>query len=237
MLVITIFVASFLFSSYRNIRLPILVSTYLCTISIWVTIFNFKTREYCAIKEFGINIDETYYFSKISGQHGNVSTTIVLGEFSRNIDKDVLIRRKEELVVNTIKGKISAVNGATEFIKELKQENYILGLASSTSFVGVNAILTDIGIKKYFSAIHSGESIENGKPHPDIYIKTARMLHTEPKDCVAIEDSSSGVLAAKKAGMKVIGILNGRNSREKLEYADKIVETFKEITPQLMEQL
>lgn len=88
-----------------------------------------------------------------------------------------------------------------------------------------------------FSVIHSGESVKQGKPDPDIYLKTARMLSVDPTECVVIEDTNSGVLAAKKAGMKVIGLLNGRNTREQLQYADMIADGFADITPEKMELL
>ena len=52
------------------------------------------------------------------------------------------------------------------------------------------------------------EDMENGKPAPDIFLKTARVLKSDESSCVVIEDSGNGVLAANRAGMKVIGYIN-----------------------------
>jgi len=188
-------------------------------------------------KEIGIEIDQNYYFTRICGQHGKVSTSMVLNEFNKEADKDALIRRKEEIVSEKVNGNIVAFPGVVELIKRLQYYNYKLGLASSTSFMGVDAILSNVNIKDAFSTIHAGEAVELGKPHPGIYLKTAKMLHADPNNCVVFEDTCSGVLSAKRAGMKVVGILNGRNNREQLEYADVIVEGFNEISLELIERL
>jgi len=66
------------------------------------------------------------------------------------------------------------------------------------------------------------------KPNPDIYLHAAKMLGVEPRHCIAIEDSSSGIKAAKAAGMYCIGINTGKN-RDILKQADEIVECFSEI--------
>ena len=152
-----------------------------------------------------------------------ISTKMVLNEFAKEADCEELIRVKEELVCEAVKDKVEAVPGVKELIGSLPGR---LGLASTTSFVGVDAILKGVGLKDYFSVIHGGDSVKKGKPEPDIYLKTARLLHSKPEDCIVFEDSRSGVLAAKRAGMYVIGVLNGRNSMDDLQYADKVIEGF-----------
>ena len=66
------------------------------------------------------------------------------------------------------------------------------------------------------------------KPKPDVYLHAAKMLETDPCDCIAIEDSPSGIKAAKAAGMFCIGINTGKN-RDNLKEADLIVECYSEI--------
>ncbi len=188
-------------------------------------------------KEIGIHLTEEYYFSRICGQHGIVSTTMVLNEHGREEDKEHLVRRKAQHTVKLVKNNIQAVNGAVSCIQDLRKLKYKLGLATTTSFVGADAILSTIGVKNDFSVIHTSEAVKKGKPNPEVYLKTASMLEVKPENCVVIEDSKSGSLAAKKAGMKVIGILNGRNNPEELQYVDYIVKSFSEISPELIESL
>ena len=61
-------------------------------------------------------------------------------------------------------------------------------------------------LKKYFKIQVSGESLKHGKPYPDIFLATAKKLKINPKNILVIEDSRSGVIAAKRAGMKCIGL-------------------------------
>lgn len=62
-----------------------------------------------------------------------------------------------------------------------------------------HSILETLGIKDYFSLILSNEDVARPKPHPDIYKKAVVMMRTRAKDCVAFEDNTNGIRAAKAA--------------------------------------
>jgi len=63
------------------------------------------------------------------------------------------------------------------------------------------------GLRPYFRAVVDGDQVVNPKPHPDIYLKAAKLLDADPARCVVFEDSHSGAAAAVAAGMRVIGLL------------------------------
>ena len=106
----------------------------------------------------------------------------------------------------------------------------MLILASSSPQIVIDKILTLSKLEKYFKHIISGYEVKASKPAPDIFIKATEIAGVTPDKCIVIEDSKNGVKAAKHAGMKVIGFLNGFNSKESLFYADKIVNDFSEIS-------
>jgi beta-phosphoglucomutase-like phosphatase (HAD superfamily) len=60
------------------------------------------------------------------------------------------------------------------------------------------------GLTGYFQAMITGDQIQNGKPHPDIYLTACRALGTDPKHTLAVEDSRNGILSASAAGMPVV---------------------------------
>ena len=178
-----------------------------------------------------------YYFTKICGNHGLVSSTKVLEEHGIDDDPERLNRRKEIIASSLIENKIKPATGVSELIATLNKDGYKIGLASSSSMITVSTILSTLNLKDAFAVIHAMESINKGKPNPDVYSKTAKMLDSDPQECIVIEDTRSGVIAAKRAGMKVIGILNGRNKETDLEYADIIVDSFTKITPEVLETI
>lgn len=76
-----------------------------------------------------------------------------------------------------------------------------MAVASETPKSILIKLLTKLGILHYFDVIVSAEEVENGKPAPDIFIETAKRLHTPAENILVFEDSENGVESAKKAHM------------------------------------
>ena len=83
-------------------------------------------------------------------------------------------------------------------------------VASSTGYEKVRSILTEVGVAPYLDLIVSGDQFKESKPNPEIYLKTAELLGVRPKECIAIEDSTVGITAAHRAGVKVIALKDDR---------------------------
>lgn len=98
----------------------------------------------------------------------------------------------------------------TETLDQLKQEGYRLALASSTHLELVERVLEENGIRQYFEAVVSGNQFRKSKPDPEIYLYTAKILELLPEDCLAVEDSTIGITAAHRAGMKIAAVIDDR---------------------------
>ncbi|WP_077611554.1 HAD family hydrolase [Clostridium sp. Marseille-P2415] len=98
----------------------------------------------------------------------------------------------------------------TETLKQLKKDGYRLALASSTHLKLVERVLEENGIRHYFEAVVSGEQFKRSKPDPEIYFYTAEKLKLSPKECLAVEDSTVGITAAHRAGMKIAAVIDER---------------------------
>lgn len=128
-------------------------------------------------------------------------------------------------------------DGIKELLDFLKDNNIKIALASGTERKKVLYSLGKVGATDYFSAIVGGDEVENGKPAPDVFLKAASLLNADPKDCIVFEDSKNGILAAKAAGMRVIGIPDvARFDAEtkklllaELSSADKAMEILKKL--------
>ena len=109
-----------------------------------------------------------------------------------------------------------AKTGVHQALEAIKTKGFKIGLATSSPMALVDAVLARLNIGHYFAVRHSAEFEEYGKPHPAVYIQTATQLGFVPQECIAVEDSFNGLLAAKSATMKTIVIpeaINANNPR------------------------
>jgi beta-phosphoglucomutase len=101
------------------------------------------------------------------------------------------------------------IDGAIEFIVELRQAGIAVGVATSAAGTRAQATLSELGIKDYFDVIVTGDDVSIGKPDPSIYRLAATRLHENPAQLLAFEDAASGVQAALCAGFRCIGVASG----------------------------
>lgn len=92
-------------------------------------------------------------------------------------------------------------NGLFEMLEFLKGINMKMAVATSSRRVKAEKLLNESGAMKYFDLTMFGDEILNGKPDPEIFLKTADTLNTEYKKCLVFEDSINGIKAAHSAGM------------------------------------
>lgn len=85
-----------------------------------------------------------------------------------------------------------------------KENGYRLAVASSSSRWEVEHHLKDAGVFEYFQAVICGDMVTNSKPEPEIFLKACEALNVQPQEALALEDSKNGLLAAHRAGMRVI---------------------------------
>ena len=91
--------------------------------------------------------------------------------------------------------------GLLELLNYLKENNYLIAIASSSKKERINWYLDIINIdKNIFNAIICGDDVKRGKPEPDIFLKACEKLKVNPKETIVLEDSNNGIRAAKKAG-------------------------------------
>jgi mannitol-1-/sugar-/sorbitol-6-/2-deoxyglucose-6-phosphatase len=99
-----------------------------------------------------------------------------------------------------------AIEGIREILALCESRKFVTGLATSSSNELVNAVLKKLNLSTYFKALTSAEFLKYGKPHPEVFLTCAELLNVLPFNCLVIEDSINGVIAAKAAQMKVIAV-------------------------------
>jgi beta-phosphoglucomutase len=119
--------------------------------------------------------------------------------------------------------------GAIELLTALRDAGYRQALASSTPIKNIELINEVLGLDRYLSALVSGESVPNGKPAPDVFLKAAAELRTEPQHCLVIEDAVAGVQAAHAGGMRCIAVA-GERDLPGLHAAELMVKDLTEVS-------
>lgn len=141
----------------------------------------------------------------------------------------------EELIVNKvielILSKGQPLPGVERAIAFVQSKDVKIALASSSAMRIIQAALQRLNLTEVFKEIYSAESEVLGKPHPGVYLTTAKKLDVTPQSCLALEDSLNGVLAAKAAQMKCIAIPEAiQLSNPKFAIADAALRSLKELS-------
>jgi HAD superfamily hydrolase (TIGR01509 family) len=132
---------------------------------------------------------------------------------------------------------ISLMDGAKDFLGDLKEGGVKITLATSCEWWVVKEVFKKLGLEGIFDATVTGEEIPNKKPFPDEFLLAADKLGVSPEDCLVIGDTPSDIEAAKSAGMKVVAITDKEEDKNTLANADLIVEGFAEVTLKVIEGL
>jgi len=143
-------------------------------------------------------------------------------------DKGDFYKIYEEFGMNNVYNCSNLLFDANYILDEI-QHIMPLALSSSSPWSWINKSLELHNLKKYFKIIVSGQDFLKAKPDPEIYLETAEKLNLKSKNCLVIEDSDAGIMAAKNAGMHVLGLRNGFNDEQSLDKADQIIDNLKKI--------
>lgn len=148
------------------------------------------------------------------------------GRFYREYDVAVL-----ELLAHPVE----ALPGVRELVAELKSRGIPVGLASASLRQWVDATLAGIGLVGEFDTTVAAGEVPHAKPAPDLYLKAAANLGVDPKLCVAVEDTRSGVSAAKAAGMYTIQSRAASTALAPIAEADAVIEDYSQFDLSLLE--
>jgi HAD superfamily hydrolase (TIGR01509 family) len=133
-----------------------------------------------------------------------------------------------ELMHERVRRAVDARPGAVELVARLRELGGVaLGLASNSPRYLVDDALRTAGLADAFDAIVTSDDVERAKPAPDIYLLACERLGVKPADAVALEDSASGIAAARAAGLAVIGV--PQYAETDASAADRVVSSLEDL--------
>ena len=126
--------------------------------------------------------------------------------------------------------KAALMPGVMESMQYFKSQGCKLAIASSSAMRLINACVARLGSDVKLDALTSAENEQHGKPHPAVFIKAAENLGVSPLDCLVLEDSLNGIIAAAAARMKCVAVPSEENYlNPKFALADWKIKSLNEI--------
>jgi HAD superfamily hydrolase (TIGR01509 family) len=135
------------------------------------------------------------------------SSQVMKDKMGLDLEPEEIIQRLTDDVVAQLTVSIPWRPGARELLLELKKRGVKTALVTMSMKRMADSVAAQIPFKA-FDVIVAGDMVTHGKPHPEPYLLAASMLGVKPEDCVAFEDSNTGLTSAEAAGTKAIGITN-----------------------------
>jgi len=132
----------------------------------------------------------------------------ILRHFMGELDADQIVEfghRKEQFFRDEA-AHVRTIDGLLGFLGDIEFQQVALAIASSGSRSRVDFLLERLDLQKFFQVVITGDEVEQGKPHPAVFLRAAQQMGVDPSESMAFEDAVSGVKAARSAGMKCVGI-------------------------------
>jgi len=141
-------------------------------------------------------------------------------------------------VTERIKAQGKAKPGAIEAVRAVSEAGLPTAIASSSEKAIIDAVVDKLGLGSFLQLTYSAEHESHGKPHPAVYLTAAQKLGIHPHDCLALEDSPVGVLAAKAANMQCIAVPEAENYQHPyLAIADRVLDSLTDFNLTMLNEL
>jgi beta-phosphoglucomutase len=145
--------------------------------------------------------------------------------------------RKEFLFRELIDQDFPAMDGSVELVSSLADAGFRIAVGSSGPPDNVRLAVGRLGIRGCLTAIITGGDVKCGKPDPQVFTLAAERMGVAPARCVVVEDAPVGIEAARRGGMRSIGLASRGRTVEQLSSANLVVTSLKELSPARFDRL
>lgn len=177
------------------------------------------------------------FFLKSFGMKNEKIIPNLLGWAKETQEVAKIALQKEEMYRALIKKNgINALPGVHDLLEQLRAARIPCAIGSSSPRENIKCIIDVLGVSKFFDVIICGEDVHHGKPDPEVFQLAAKGIGASPDKCVVFEDAHVGLEAARRAGMKVVGVAT-THPAETLQDADLVVNRLTEVTVERLQKL
>lgn len=185
-------------------------------------------------KSLSIEVGEEEHM-KFVGTTSHYMWELIRGKYNLPFSLEELVKKDRDNYYDFLVSKcdIKPIEGVKDLIRNLYNSGFKLAIASSSPMDVIQVVTEKLDINKYFNILVTGDYVKKSKPEPDIFLYAAEKLGVRFNECIVIEDSHNGILAAKNAGMKCIGFINKNSGNQDLTSADIIIKKFSDLKPKV----
>lgn len=182
----------------------------------------------------GEGIELTYpQFLACFGQRNDTILTAWMGEAATaEVIRDIGDAKESLYRQYAVQDGLVALPGAAEWVTRLHAEGWRQAVASSAPAENIRVMLDALKLDRYFDGLASAEDVTAGKPDPQVFLAAAAKVQVPSSACVVVEDAAAGIEAAKRAGMKCVGV-----SRSAVLPADVFVRSLADLPADAFERL
>ena len=161
---------------------------------------------------------------KMMGRKPIESLRLFVKELDIPMDPAELLEKRNDVMREKLKNDLVPMPGLTHIIDTFHGK-LKLAVCTGAQEEFLDIVVDQLGIRDKFAVLQNSDDIENGKPHPEIYLKTCQRLGLPPGECIVLEDALNGVLAGKRAGCYVIAVPTEYTKDQDFEAADFIADS------------
>jgi HAD superfamily hydrolase (TIGR01509 family) len=182
------------------------------------------------LAEHGVSYRGEYH-RNVLGVSYRLAVEFYKNAFHISASVEELMRRRGEIATDFFANRVGLFASAKTTLEQLREMKLHLAVATSSVSASARPLLDRTGIRSLFTVVVTGDEVQQGKPHPDIYLRAAKKLGISPEACLVIEDALAGIAAGKAANMRVAAMPDRRfvDPREYEKEANYVLGSLSEI--------
>lgn len=181
-------------------------------------------------KDLGIEVSEDLYTSFTGASTKRVAETLI-NTFNLNQTYEEIAKTKRDYFKDYFYNdeEFDLIPGVKDLIQHYYENGIKLILASSATMTTIGMVFEKFELEKYFSGKISGAELKESKPHPEVFLLAAEMANEPVENCMVIEDSTNGILAAHRAKIFCAAFRSPHSKNQDYTMADTVVSDYEEL--------
>ena len=176
-----------------------------------------------------IPFDDQLFDNVLSGRTGPTSLRLIFGDDLSQEKLDMYLEEVDSNYQNILRESddVRPIAGVHAFLNQISGNGMRLALATSAPTLNIELGLQKLKLENTFEHIVGKVDVSHGKPHPEVYLTSMKLLGMAAENCIVFEDSKAGIQSARSAGIQVVGIASGHSKEELLkEGVSMVVDDF-----------